>query len=94
MNKEVMESIIAMLAGIPMFAVLIIFALIALAVGVFMGFRPALAIEIQRRLYYRINWKIEPVSMPKEIRNTRIMGWFLLILSVTTFLLSFAKTFR
>jgi hypothetical protein len=39
--------------------------------------RPELAIEIQKRFYAKINWRIEPVSMPKEIRNTRIMGWFL-----------------
>jgi len=85
MHKEqLLELIIAWLAGIPMLPVLILFSVIGLAVGAFMVINPALAIEIQRRFYCLINWKIEPISLPKEIRNTRAMGWFLIILSVTT----------
>ena len=51
-------------------------------VGVFLFFRPAEAIEVQRRFYEKINWRIEPISIPKEIRNTRIMGLFLVIISL------------
>jgi hypothetical protein len=53
--------------------------------------RPELAIEIQRRFYARINWKIEPVSMPKEIRNTRIMGWLLIVLLTLALLFALVK---
>jgi len=35
---------------------------------------------MQRRFYLLINWRIEPVSMEKEIRNTRWMGLFLIAL--------------
>jgi hypothetical protein len=36
--------------------------------------KPEFDIEIQRRFYARINWRIEPVSLEKELRNTRLMG--------------------
>lgn len=85
MNKEqLLELIIAWLAGIPISPVLILFSLIGLGIGIFMIINPALAIEIQRRFYAKINWKIEPISLSKEIRNTRAMGWFLIMLSVST----------
>jgi len=67
-----------------MIPVLILSSVIGLAVGVLMVINPALSIEIQRRFYCFINWKIEPISLAKEIRNTRTMGWFLIILSVAT----------
>ncbi len=92
MNKEqLLELIIAWLAGIPMLPLLILFSLIGLAVGAFMVINPALSIEIQRRFYCLINWKIEPISLSKEIRNTRAMGWFLIILSIITIALVFFK---
>jgi len=59
--------------------VLISIAIVSIAVGIFIFFKPALAIEIQRRFYEKINWRIEPISWPKEIRNTKIMGVFLIV---------------
>ena len=47
-----------------------------------MFLKPARTIEAQRRFYLRINWRIEPVSMRKEIRNTKLMGVFLIILAL------------
>lgn len=85
MNKEQLtELIIAWLAGIPVSPILILFSLIGLGIGIFIVFQPALAIETQRRFYEKINWKIEPISMQKEIRNTRIMGIILIVFSVAT----------
>jgi len=55
--------------------------LLAVVVALTMFFKPGLVIELQRRFYEKINWRIEPVSMPKEIRNTKIMG-FVLILTI------------
>ena len=34
------------------------------------------------RFYEKINWRIEPISMEKEIRNTEIMGVSLIVLTV------------
>lgn len=54
--------------------------LISVSFGFFLFFKPIIAIEIQRKFYEKINWKIEPISMAKEVRNTRFMGLFLLAL--------------
>ena len=92
MDKErLLELIIAKLAGIPVTPILVLFSLMGLMAGAFMAIHPHLAIEIQKRFYCHINWKIEPISLSKEIRNTRIMGWFLIILSVTTLFFIFTK---
>jgi hypothetical protein len=57
-------------------------------IGIFLTLNPARAIELQRRFYLLINWKIEPVSMEKELRNTRLMGLFLIGLSIFIFILA------
>lgn len=57
----------------------LLIALVSFVLGLFLIFKPSAAIELQRRFYESINWRITPVSMPKEIRNTKLMGAFLLI---------------
>ena len=68
------------MTSLAFFLIFIIFSCFILLVAFLLIIKPSLAIEIQRRFYEKINWKIEPISMPKEIRNTRIMGWFLLLM--------------
>ncbi|MFC1658460.1 hypothetical protein ACFL1D_03625 [Candidatus Omnitrophota bacterium] len=65
-------------------AILILFPVVGLLLGLFFLLKPSLSIEIQKRFYEKINWRIEPVSMSKEIRNTRIMGLFLMTLALLT----------
>lgn len=62
-------------------AVIAFTAICSSSIGLFLFLRPALAIKIQKRFYEKINWRIEPISMPKEIRNTKIMGLFLFFIS-------------
>lgn len=50
-----------------------------IAFGLFLFFKPELSIQIQKRFYEKINWLIEPVSLVKEIRNTKIMGLVLTV---------------
>ncbi|MBU0504239.1 MAG: hypothetical protein V1842_04615 [Candidatus Omnitrophota bacterium] len=57
-----------------------ILSLVSLIVGIFLAFNPELSINLQIKFYALINWKVEPISIPKEIRNTRAMGIFLLAL--------------
>ena len=57
----------------------VLLSILSAGFALFMFFKPALAIEIQRRFYLFINWRIEPVSMQKELRNTKIMGASLFI---------------
>lgn len=52
----------------------LVIAAIAVIAGALVAWRPKKAIDIQIAFYRFINWKLEPVSMEKEIRNTRIMG--------------------
>lgn len=54
-------------------------SLFSALIGVFIFLKPALAIEWQRIFYSKINWRIEPISMAREIRNTRVMGLCLFI---------------
>jgi hypothetical protein len=75
-----LEVLIAKLSNMPMLPIFLLFSLIGLVAGLFIAFNPLSAIKMQAKFYEKINWKIEPISLPKEIRNTRIMGYFLIIL--------------
>jgi hypothetical protein len=69
----------------------IFFSLFGIAAGLIIFFNPSQAIEIQRKFYEKINWRIEPISMPKEVSNTKIMGIFLCLLSLITLILIMLK---
>ena len=53
--------------------------LLSVATGLIMFLKAEAVIEFQRKFYEKINWRIEPISMPKEIRNTKLMGLFLIL---------------
>lgn len=77
---ETLELIVAWLARIPILPMIILFSLLGLGIGFFLVKKPNLAIEIQKKFYAQINWRMEPISLQKELRNTRIMGFILIIL--------------
>jgi len=79
----------ALITNTPL--VLILFSLMGIVIGLFIFFKPELAIEIQRKFYEKINWRMEPISMKKEIRNTKIMGVFLVVVSIATMVCYFLK---
>ena len=56
-----------------------VIAVFAAAFGFFLYFSPCQAFEIQKKFYALINWRIEPISLEKEIRNTKCMGIFLFV---------------
>ena len=68
--------------NISVFLIFSFIAVISAFIGFFIFSRPASAIQIQKKFYQKINWRIEPISIPKEIRNTKIMGAFLLAMAV------------
>lgn len=70
----------------------ILISAIGIIIGLFIFFKPELMIEIQKKFYARINWRIEPISMQKEIRNTQIMGIFLVVVAIVTIIYSLIKT--
>jgi hypothetical protein len=67
-----------------------IFCLLSAAMGIFLLRYPKSAIELQKKFYACINWRIEPINLEKEIRNTRLMGGILLVV----FLSALAVLFR
>ncbi|MEI8350163.1 MAG: hypothetical protein WCI77_08425 [Candidatus Omnitrophota bacterium] len=63
----------------------LLWCIFAALAGVFFIRYPNRAISIQQKFYARINWRIEPISFSKEIRNTRIMGIVLLCAVLVAF---------
>ncbi|MBF0384607.1 MAG: hypothetical protein HQL27_01920 [Candidatus Omnitrophica bacterium] len=67
-------------------------SMLSLILGGLVYSRPLAVIRFQQRFYELINWRIEPVSMEKEIRNTKIMGMTLIIFVILAVLyLCFSK---
>jgi hypothetical protein len=64
--------------------VFLIAVLGALLLGAYIYTNPQKIIEIQKQFYALINWRMEPISMPKEIRNTKFMGLFLVLFALVS----------
>jgi uncharacterized membrane protein YidH (DUF202 family) len=62
--------------------VFILFASCSLYFGLFVFSKPERAIELQQAFYANINWRMEPISMQREIKSTKIMGLFLIVVTV------------
>jgi hypothetical protein len=56
----------------------ILICALGIVVGSFVFLKPELTIKIQTKFYEKINWRMEPISLPKEIKSTKLMGFFLL----------------
>ena len=63
----------------------LVVAIPAFLFGLFIFRYPTKTFEIQRQFYALINWRIEPISLEKEIRNTKIMGVFLIFFVIVAF---------
>jgi len=61
--------------------------LLGLTIGVLSVVWPKRSIGLYQWIMERINWKVVPIDEPREIRNTRILGAALVVLSLTIFLL-------
>lgn len=83
------ESTIDWISRIPTKRVAMIFSVTGLLVGLLFILKPSLAIAIQKKIYEKINWRMEPILMEKEIRNTRLMGTFLLVFILASLYLIF-----
>ena len=70
----------------PTFLLQLVAIAIVLALGSWYRRQPKKVIEAQQEFYRMFNWKLEPVSMKKEIQNTRFMGIVLLVLAVVSFI--------
>lgn len=73
-------SICALCHSLVVLAVQLVCALMGLALGLFLFMRPEKAIETQKRFYEKINWRMEPISMEREVRTTTMMGAVLILI--------------
>ena len=67
------------------FCIRLTVVVIATIFGALVAWKPKKTIDIQAALYRPFNWRLEPISMEKGIRNTRIMGLTVVILGIVTF---------
>ena len=68
---------------------------LSFVLGLLIYLNPQKIIVIQKKFYTLINWNIEPISMSKEVRNTRLMGLFLMAFTIgvlTAFWLNLFKS--
>lgn len=63
-------------------AIQILLCALGITIGLFVFLKPELTIKIQTRFYEKINWRMEPISLPKEIKSTKLMGFFLFAVCV------------
>ena len=57
-------------------------ASLAIVIGALVAWKPKKTIEIQIAMYRPFNWRLEPISMEKEITNTRGMGMVALVMGI------------
>jgi len=55
--------------------------------GGYVFLRPRKIIDLQIRFYALINWKVSPISMDKEIRNTKMMGFIVILFALCSSIL-------
>jgi hypothetical protein len=80
---------IAILNGLCLLFLTTLLSCVSLFAGYFCIKNPQSVIRFQQAFYAKINWRIEPINLRKEIKNTKIMGLILVILSVITYLITF-----
>ena len=62
---------------VPTAALFVVFAVLfaaGIAASILYLLKPELVVELQKKCYAKMNWKVEPLSLEKELRNTRFIG--------------------
>jgi hypothetical protein len=71
------------------FCIQLMVSVIAVLFGALIAWQPRKTIDLQIAFYRPFNWKIEPISMEKETRTTRLMGLTLVIIGIVSFFLAY-----
>lgn len=66
---------------------LIIFVAVGILFALFMIFNPALVIKVHIKTSAKSNWRTEPISMEKELKNTKFRGVILVAISILAIIL-------
>lgn len=69
----------------------ILLSCMGIVIGFFVFQKPQETIAIQKKFYENINWRMEPISMPKEIKSTKLMGFFLFSFTIITLVYSILR---
>jgi hypothetical protein len=77
----------AAIAALVMTGLILAFGILCIKV-------PERAIEMQRKFYAKINWRIQPISVAKELKNTRMMGKFMAVVAGITMVLVILKVLK
>ena len=62
----------------------IMFSVVGIVFGLIMVYKAPLIIKMQIKAFARSNWRMEPISMEKELKNTKISGINLIAVCVLT----------
>lgn len=68
--------------AVPLIALL--FINVGLIFGIWVFFNTEPILKVQSKFYEKTNWLMVPISMLKEVRNTRIMAAILIIISIAS----------
>ena len=62
-------------------------AAVTLLFGLWSALRPGQSIALYQAIMRRINWRVEPIDQPRELRMTRWLGMALACCSLISFVL-------
>lgn len=61
---------------------------LGMALGILSAAWPGRSIGLYQWIMERFNWKVTPIDLPREIRNTRLLGVILAALSLAVFFMT------
>ncbi|OGX11059.1 MAG: hypothetical protein A2351_08305 [Omnitrophica bacterium RIFOXYB12_FULL_50_7] len=61
------------------------------ALGLLSVVWPQRSIGLYQWMMERFNWKVVPIDLPREVRNTRVLGVALAALSLAIFYIAFVR---
>ncbi|MFA5159384.1 MAG: hypothetical protein WC484_02645 [Candidatus Omnitrophota bacterium] len=64
---------------------------LGLVLGILSVVRPKQSIGLYQWIMKCFNWKVAPIDEPREVRNTRVLGVVLVVLSLVIFFMAFSR---
>ena len=61
---------------------------LSFSLGILSAAWPERSMGLYQWIMERYNWKVVPIDLPREVRNTRILGLVLVALSLATFVIA------
>lgn len=66
--------------------ILMALGFLGLAIGILSAFWPKHSIRFYQWIMKQFNWQVAPIDEAREMRNTKVLGFFLILLSVGIFM--------